>query len=151
MGDRGMSKIVKILSVVVISVGIAFTLDYFHTPRISEAKKEQIVQESSMIDLVGQNPNIVYGLVFDMVNHPSEYQNRMIRMDVLINRFEGSQGQIDLYALIPDATKCCAQGLKIDSYTGSFAHKESYRIVATLVYDAMHNRLSLQDAKAEAS
>ena len=71
-----------------------------------------IYQEDQIqVDLTKLNSNMVYSEVYNMYNTPSNYKNKIVRMQggFAVSEYEGKR----YYAcLISDATACCSQGIE---------------------------------------
>ncbi|MBQ6266630.1 MAG: hypothetical protein IJK64_02540 [Clostridia bacterium] len=90
------------------------------------------------VDLTKLNSTMVYSEVNNMMNTPSDYKNKVVRMGgtFATSEYEGKR----YYAcLIKDATACCAQGIEflIDSsyvYPADYP-EEGQEIVVTGIFD----------------
>lgn len=65
------------------------------------------------VDLVGQNSNMIYAQVYDMVTNPAQYLGKTVRIEGQFSVFHNDELQVDYYVvLISDAMACCQQGME---------------------------------------
>lgn len=90
------------------------------------------------VDLTKLNSTMVYSEVYNMMNTPSNYKNKIVRMKgtFATNEYEGTR----YYAcLIADATACCSQGIEF-VLDGAYQYPADYpevgqEITVTGIFD----------------
>lgn len=77
------------------------------------------------LNLAGQSSTIVYSEVYSMMISPEDYRHKTIRICGYLSEGRNSRGEKAPVCLIPDAAKCCAQGMLFD-WKGDHSFPEDY-------------------------
>lgn len=81
------------------------------------ADDDTIKYETVDVDLASMSGTVAYSQVFDMINHPSNYEGKIVKMQGLFSVFYSSETKQYYPAVkIPDATACCEQGIEFVLY-----------------------------------
>ncbi len=80
-------------------------------------KIQKLEYETIDIDISSMSGTVAYSQVFDMINHPSNYEGKIVKMQGLFSVFYSSETKQYYPAVkIPDATACCEQGIEFVLY-----------------------------------
>ena len=92
-------------------------------------------------DLTTMNADMIYATVSDMINEPSKYKGKTMRVKGPCRHAHSDEFQSDYYAiLIKDATACCSQGFEFVWGDGSHQWPADYptedtEVIATGTFD----------------
>lgn len=84
--------------------------------RSSDKDSDNVTLQSSDadaidIDLTQMSSTVVYSEVYNMMQHPDEYQNKTVKMTGLFSAVDGENRRY-YTCIITDATACCRQGVE---------------------------------------
>ncbi len=87
--------------------------------------------KKGLLDLTKMSSTAIYSEVFNMMESPSEYDGREVQV---IGNFavakDDKTGKKYFYCVVPDATKCCQQGLEFVLKNGdSYKYPDDYPAV----------------------
>ena len=90
--------------------------------RTMESKKYP--QDTIDVDLTTESANMVFAIVGDMMVTPENYEGKVIKVSGFFNFFEDNG--IQYYScIVPDATKCCVNGIEFELGDGK-TYPEDY-------------------------
>ena len=96
------------------------------------------------IDMTKMSATMIYAEVFNMLIMPEEYTNKLIKVSGNFQVFEDEQNGGRYFAIIiPDATKCCQQGIEF-VWQGEHFYPSDYpqigqEITITGTYNCIEN------------
>ena len=83
------------------------------------------------LDLSNMSGTAVYAQVYNMLDRPSSYLNKVIRVHGALNYYQDDHTGNEYFAvLIADATACCAQGLEF-VWAGEHVYPQDYPELGT--------------------
>ena len=110
------------------------------------------------LDLSRMSGTAVYAQVYNMLDRPSSYLDKVIRVRGALNYFKDEKtGKEYFAALIADATACCAQGLEF-VWAGEHVYPRDYPALGTeiivtgrfeLYEEASYTYVHLADAEVQ--
>lgn len=83
------------------------------TAKPEEAADDTRDSSGEIVDLTVLDSDMVYAVVFEMMNDPQKYMGKTIKMSGTASRYTDVDTGADYYAcIITDAQACCAQGIE---------------------------------------
>ena len=103
------------------------------------------------IDLTTMNSTMVFAEVSNMVNSPTNYKGKLVKMEGNIDTFHDDTTGKDYYAcIIQDATACCANGIEFVLSDGNYPPCNYQTITVVGTFDTYeensYNYCTLKDA-----
>ncbi|MBR2825831.1 MAG: hypothetical protein IKE51_06170 [Solobacterium sp.] len=77
------------------------------------------------LDLIFMSSTAIYSEVYNMVNSPKEYVGKKVRLLGNFTVGQDQNGNQVFACIIPDATKCCAQGVQF-FWEGTHTYPDDY-------------------------
>ncbi len=82
--------------------------------RETDAKESKRYPRDTIdIDLTKETPNMVFAIVGDMMVTPENYEGKVVKIKGYFSFFEDNGVQY-YSCVVPDATKCCINGIEFD-------------------------------------
>ena len=87
---------------------------------------EKTLSEVVDVDLTKLNSNMVYSAVFDMLENPSEYRGKTIKIrGTYFAAHDPAKDEYHHACIIMDATACCMQGMEFELADKNYPPNES--------------------------
>ena len=77
------------------------------------AESKKYPRDKIDLDLTDEDPNMIFAIVGDMMVTPENYEGKVVKIKGTFNYFRDNG--IRYYScIVPDATKCCVNGIEFD-------------------------------------
>lgn len=107
------------------------------TPAVEGVVEKAVPRYTSIdIDISAMSSDMVYAMVYQLMVNPEEYLGKVIRIKGIhqSNYYEPT-GLTYHYAIIQDATACCAQGIEFEMAGGEAFPPEGVEVTVTGTFD----------------
>lgn len=117
----------KVMKKILLLSICVFVLTGCGTNRDNGQEVNQGAEKEVDYDLTELSSEMVYAMIFQMMNVPEQYEGKTFRMEGLFyaSYYEPTQ-QYYYYCIIQDAMACCAQGMEFVWGDGSHSYPDEY-------------------------